>query len=397
MRIIAITPPYFYPGEAEQIAHALENRGFWRVHIRKPDASAAQLQALICRIPKRLRNGISIHSHFNIAAQLGIGGVHLNSRNPQPPNGWNGIVSRSIHSIEELAGVTENYAFLSPIFPSISKPGYQGNFGLASLQPFLTQKIFALGGVTPEVLPQIEEAGFGGAAMLGAAWRREIDQECFRLQFITHPTTKMDVTAGAMEALTGGCRWIQLRHKGAPPSTLAAEARYIASTCRKVGAMFIIDDHTKLVAPTGADGVHLGKNDMTVAEARAILGPQKIIGATANTFADIMDAARQGADYIGLGPFRFTSTKQKLSPVLGTEGYRRILMQCRNEGIRLPVVAIGGITDADIHSIIDAGADGIAMSSSILAAASPAEQTARTIRCIQQSLKNNQPKNIWIN
>ena len=108
----------------------------------------------------------------------------------------------------------------------------------------------------------------------------------------------------------------------------------VGRLCRACGATFLLDDRVELVHRLGADGVHLGKNDMPPREARALLGPQKIIGATANTFGDIERAAAQGADYIGLGPFRFTRTKEKLSPILGIEGYREILARCAERGIR---------------------------------------------------------------
>lgn len=385
MHVIAITPPYFYPGEADAIAQALCERGFWRVHIRKPGASPERMRQLLEAVPAGLRPRLSVHDCFGLARELGIGGVHLNSRNPVAPDGWNGITSRSLHSVDEIAGMSDDYAFLSPVFPSISKPGYHSGIDIESLQPYLNDRIFALGGVTAEKLPLIEACGFGGAAMLGAAWGTRTDRDAFLLQFITHPTTRHGVVAGAQQAIDGGCRWVQLRNKDASPGTLTEEALAIAEICHNAGATFIIDDHVELVNISGADGVHLGKNDMPVDEAREILGPPKIIGATANTFADIEAAARQGADYIGLGPFRFTTTKKNLSPMLGPEGYREIMQRCRQAGINLPVVAIGGITQADIPTIMATGVNGIAASSSILSSADPSATTAALLASIRDS------------
>ena len=119
-------------------------------------------------------------------------------------------------------------------------------------------------------------------------------------------------------------------------------------------------------------------------EARALLGPQKIIGATANTFGDIERAAAQGADYIGLGPFRFTRTKEKLSPILGIEGYREILARCAERGIRLPVVAIGGITAADVDALMATGIAGIALSGALLNAENPAEETKKITNILKK-------------
>lgn len=149
--------------------------------------------------------------------------------------------------------------------------------------------------------------------------------------------------------------------------------------CRRHNATFIIDDHVSLVHHLRADGVHLGQNDMTVSHARAILGPMKIIGATANTLPQMVQAKKQGADYIGLGPFRFTQTKKNLSPVLGLEGYRTLLSSFNTD---IPVVAIGGITDPDIPPLMSTGISGIALSSTILSDYDPAARTAAILSII---------------
>ena len=129
--------------------------------------------------------------------------------------------------------------------------------------------------------------------------------------------------------------------------------------------------------------MHLGKNDMPVDEARRLLGNEKIIGGTANTFEDIECLHRQGADYIGCGPFRFTTTKKNLSPVLGLEGYERIVSDMKAHGIDLPIVAIGGILKSDIADIMQTGVTGIAVSGGILNAESPAEEMKQFISLIK--------------
>ena len=204
------------------------------------------------------------------------------------------------------------------------------------------------------------------------------------LQFITHRTGAYDEITGTRAVLDGGCRWVQLRMKEAPAGRIVEVGREVARMCRACGATFIVDDHVELVRELGADGVHLGRNDMPVAEARRLLGSGYTIGATANTFEDVVRGAEQGADYIGLGPFRFTQTKRNLSPVLGTEGYRRILAQCREAGIALPVVAIGGITEADVPGILAAGAAGIAISGGLLRAEDVAAETRKIITTINR-------------
>lgn len=207
------------------------------------------------------------------------------------------------------------------------------------------------------------------------------------LQFITHYTNTISYLDSVRLALEGGCRWVQLRMKGASEEEMLPVALEAQRMCREAGATFIIDDHVELVRRIGADGVHLGKNDMPIDEARSILGSGFIIGGTANTFDDVLMHHRRGADYIGCGPFRFTTTKEKLSPVLGLEGYRSIMEQMKAAGLDMPVVAIGGITAADIPSIMATGVTGIALSGSVLRAADPAAEMARLI-AITENVKH---------
>lgn len=197
------------------------------------------------------------------------------------------------------------------------------------------------------------------------------------LQFITHFTDRFSYSDSARMALEGGCRWIQLRMKEATAEELEKEALYIQDLCRQYDVTFIIDDHVELVKKIHADGVHLGKKDMPIAEARNILGKDFIIGGTANTFEDVEAHYKAGADYIGCGPFRFTTTKKNLSPILGLEGYRSIVSRMKENGIRIPIVAIGGITYDDIPSIMDTGVTGIALSGTILRADDPVAETRR--------------------
>lgn len=200
-----------------------------------------------------------------------------------------------------------------------------------------------------------------------------------RLQFITHFTDKYSYYDSAMMALEGGCPWIQLRMKDACEDEIERVARLILPECRRMGAVFVIDDHVELALRVGADGVHLGKNDMPVDEARRLAGDGFIIGGTANTFEDVQRLAAQGADYIGCGPFRFTMTKKNLAPMLGLEGYKRILSQMKECGIGLPLVAIGGITSDDIPQLMAAGVSGIALSGSVLRAEQPVEEMRKVV------------------
>ena len=199
------------------------------------------------------------------------------------------------------------------------------------------------------------------------------------LQFITHITERYGYVEGAIEALNGGCKWIQLRMKGADSDDIRRAVDKLKPLCQEKGAILILDDHVELTSQLDIDGVHLGKNDMPPAEARALIGEKYIIGGTANTFEDIKNLVAQGVDYIGLGPFRYTETKQNLSAILGIEGYKNILSQCRAAGITTPIVAIGGIEPDDIPTIMQAGVSGIALSGAILRSDNPAETTRKII------------------
>ena len=204
------------------------------------------------------------------------------------------------------------------------------------------------------------------------------------LLFITHRTEKYGYLQSVEMALQGGCRQIQLRMKDALVEEVEKTAVQAKALCDKYGASLFINDHVEVCLKVKAAGVHLGKSDMLPSEASAILGKGFIIGGTANTFDDILHLYQQGVDYIGLGPFRFTETKQNLSPVLGLKGYHNIMRLCTEHGIHLPVFAIGGITIDDIPEILKTGVAGIALSSAILNAENPVEEMQRAADYLTQ-------------
>ena len=209
------------------------------------------------------------------------------------------------------------------------------------------------------------------------------------IQFITHANDRYDYLDGVRMALEGGCRWIQLRMKDASAEEVLKTAESTRKLCRQYDAVFLLDDYVELVERSGADGVHLGKNDMPIDEARRLLGKDKIIGGTANTFEDVKCIYSAGADYIGCGPFRFTTTKKKLSPILGLDGYRRIIEQMNAYRINLPIIAIGGILLPDVSDIMQTGVSGIAVSGAILNADNDNSPVATMKRFINKLKSNN--------
>ena len=200
------------------------------------------------------------------------------------------------------------------------------------------------------------------------------------IQYISNSNAKYSHLQGIRLALAGGCCWIQLRMKDCADDEIIPVAKQVKELCREYGAKFVIDDNVEIAKLLDLDGVHLGKNDMPVAEARILLGENKIIGGTANTFEDVERIYQDGADYIGCGPFRFTTTKKRLAPILGLEGYRSITSRMKSAGIDIPMVAIGGIKAGDIKDIMQTGVDGIALSGSVLNAENPVEEMKRIIK-----------------
>lgn len=174
MKTVVITDTHFSDNEAEMIRIIL-SEGIDRVHIRKPGSSESDFRRLIEAVPERMYPALTLQDHVGLAVGYGIGGVHLNSRNPSVPAGFKGKVSRSCHSLEEVARCREeDYLFLSPIYDSISKNGYRSAFTEKSLSEsdgIIGPKVYALGGVRPENLPELERYGFGGAAFLGYVWK----------------------------------------------------------------------------------------------------------------------------------------------------------------------------------------------------------------------------------
>lgn len=200
-----------------------------------------------------------------------------------------------------------------------------------------------------------------------------------KYQFITNGLTMYEVVDQVEKVCQGGGRWIQLRMKDCCDADIVNTGKQVNEICSQYGATMVMNDHVHLVEEVGFHGVHLGHNDMSVVKARELLGDKMIIGGTANSYLDMENLIKQGVDYIGLGPFRFTTTKKNLSSVLGLEGYtsrmKRLLLLDNN----VPVVAIGGIIRGDIKAIMECGVDGIAVSSSVIKSDNMAQEVQKQL------------------
>ena len=184
----------------------------------------------------------------------------------------------------------------------------------------------------------------------------------YKLQYISQGDTQEEQLNNIQNALEFGCRCIQLRFKKANAETLEQTALLAKELCEKFNALFIINDNVELAKKIDADGVHLGLIDTSIQEARELLGDKKIIGGTANTYEDVIQRYHEKCNYVGLGPYKFTITKEKLSPIVGLEGYKEIISKLENKGVEIPIFAIGGILEEDIDPILNTGIYGIAVS-----------------------------------
>ncbi|MCF0060048.1 thiamine phosphate synthase [Dyadobacter chenwenxiniae] len=412
MELIAISHPEFIPNEAERI-NALFRDGLLRLHIRKPGCNVADLNRLIGDINPDFYSKIALHSHHELAAQYGITRLHfpekLRKETPEfmmekfENAGFK--LSTSIHDIDELDGLSKafDYTFFGPVFDSISKTGYQraitDDFYLEEEKKAV--KVIAIGGIKRSNLHMIKTMNFDGAAMLGAIWYSEfhfsisliagglsprqlkklknenLDQDLDsaansntkkieRLHFISNQTLEMSHLDSIGLALQAGCKWIQLRVKDQPENDVLELAHAAKALCDSYAAKLIINDFPNIAKAVDAYGLHLGLNDMPIPEARKIVGKNMTIGGTANKFEDILLRISEGADYIGLGPFRFTRTKQNLSPILGLEGYLDLMQKLSEQKINIPIIAIGGILPGDVPTLMTTGIHGVAMSSALI-------------------------------
>ena len=171
----------------------------------------------------------------------------------------------------------------------------------------------------------------------------------------------------AEEACKGGVDWVQLRLKNVTYDEYKKVALEVQEVCKRYGATFIVNDNVRLVLDINADGVHIGKSDVMSPEDEATLRQgNHIVGCTTNTLEDVLHFVGKPISYVGLGPYRFTTTKEKLSPILGLEGYKEIMTGVNNSPEKLPlVIAIGGITEADVPLLMATGIYGVAVSGAI--------------------------------
>ena len=185
------------------------------------------------------------------------------------------------------------------------------------------------------------------------------------IQYITRDSDTYSHAEQAKRMFENGIQWVQIRMKNSTSSEIKQQAQEALIYAKKYDGVLIINDSIELTKEIGAHGVHVGLLDVSVENARAYLGDSYIIGGTANTIEDIQKHVLQGADYVGLGPFRFTHTKKNLSPIIGLQKYHEIIQTLQTLEITVPIVAVGGITLNDITVIREVGIHHFAISKAL--------------------------------
>lgn len=195
-----------------------------------------------------------------------------------------------------------------------------------------------------------------------------------RLHCITTAATGRSHEESAEELCAGGAEWIQLRVKNHDYTEWLQIARRVKGICDEFNCRLIVNDNPIIAREIAADGVHLGKMDMDPQQARHMLGEQFVVGATAHTAMDIKQLVAARVDYIGLGPFRHTTTKQDIKPPLGTEGVAGLLDVAAALLPQIPVIIVGGVDVTDVSDLLNVGAYGVAVAASVSLAADKAEK-----------------------
>ena len=178
-----------------------------------------------------------------------------------------------------------------------------------------------------------------------------------------------------MQAVRGGVAWVQLREKHLPTRVFVEQALRLKQRLAPTGVPLLVNDRVDVALAVGADGVHMGQQDMSVPIARRLLGPGAIVGLSVERWEDVEEAQDLEVDYLGVSPVFATPTKTDTKGAWGLQGLARIRAYSRH-----PLVAIGGLNAANIADVVHAGADGIAVVSAICAAPEPQQAAEDLVR-----------------
>lgn len=222
---------------------------------------------------------------------------------------------------------------------------------------------------------------------MGRELRRELALRTGRLMFITNPNSQNTLQEQLEGYVNGGGRLLQIRLKGVPKDELRRVVERVVSVMDNLGGSVIVNDNWDVALATGAWGVHIGQKDGDPYKVRKAIGENLALGVTVNTAQQLIALKDAPIDYVGLGPLRFTRTKNNLAPILGIEGIREVLMHAREEGVTHPIYVIGGVESIDVRPLMAMGVHGVAVSGSIAAASDPAFATQKFLESVEKILR----------
>lgn len=287
--------------------------------------------AEICRHP-------SFDYHLLVAArnaQEDVGGAHTYSQSEGLRTDYKAIVIANMKRVQEAARVLEEFGKL--VNPAIGQSFKQFRFMLYTLEKKLSDSLLKWQRIVPD---------WSLYVITGERWSRN--------------RSLKEVVAQAIE---GGAGVIQLREKEMDARQLVEAGRCIREITRQAGVLFIVNDRVDVALAVDADGVHVGQDDMDIADVRQMIGPHKLIGVSTHNVDEAKLAEAAGADYIGVGPIFHTDTKENAQNPKGLQTLREI-----RAAVNIPCVAIGGINAANAAKVIKAGADGAAVITAVIAA-----------------------------
>lgn len=389
MRTMLITDGSF--GRDPTLLEKLEmacQAGIDAIQLREKEAPTKDL----FDFAKKLRNvtaewGVSlfINERLDLALAVKADGIHLPEHSPFPRTTLR--IGRSVHSLESALSAQKegaHYLLFGPIFSPLSKTCDKPPQGLEQLEEVskhLQIPLIAVGGITPDHVPLLLQSGATGIAAISsllhapnlmdaiAAFQVPFLQKKQRIQGLYAILSSLPIARLVIQA---GIDVVQFRHKGSYTQQILETGREIRLLCRNAKIPFIVNDRSDIALELEADGVHLGQFDLPISAVRRLLGPNKIIGGTASTIDEALAIEAAGADYVGFGHIFPTISKQKNYPPIGLESIKKI-----KEKLKIPLIAVGGISENNADSVLKQGADGIAVISAVTQSDDPLAITQR--------------------
>jgi len=217
--------------------------------------------------------------------------------------------------------------------------------------------------------------------------RKELALKTGHLMFITQQNEHNTLQEQLEGYVKGGGRLLQLRLKGLPKEELTRIAEHVVEVMQTLGGSVIINDYWDVAQRTRAWGVHIGQGDGDPFEVRKAVGEEMAIGVTVNTLEQLIALKDAPIDYVGLGPLRFTRTKEKIAPLLGMEGVRKVVEGAREAGVSHPIFVIGGVENLDVYPLLELGVHGVAVSGSIASASNASFATEKFMDSVLRFLR----------